>query len=349
MSLVKWIKRVFQLVLLALVLAAAALVYAWNYWQDWMQKPLDLPKEGIYITLEKGDTLGHALQELSQQNVLQHARWLRRYAQFKQQTKIHQGEYFLQQGLTPETLLAKFNKGDVVVYQIRFQEGWTAKQILASLQQEPRLKATLQNVSSDEIARKLGIENGQLEGWLFPDTYTFTRNTLDLEVLRQAHNKMRQLLEEKWQNRAENLPFKTAYEALILASIVERETGHFDERDKIAGVFVRRLQRGMKLQTDPTVIYGMGDAFKGGISRSDLQNPTAYNTYVISGLPPTPISMPGVASIDAVMHPAPGNALYFVAKGDGTSKFSDTYEEHKMAVREYQLKRRRDYRSAPQM
>ena len=273
---------------------------------------------------------------------------MRRYAQFKQQTKIHQGEYFLQQGLTPETLLAKFNNGEVVVYQIRFPEGWTAKQILAILKQETRLKSEVQNLSPEDIAKKLGIDNAQLEGWLFPDTYTFTRNTPDLEVLRQAHQKMQRLLEEKWQNRAEELPYKTPYEALILASIVERETGHLDERDKIAGVFVRRLQKGMKLQTDPTVIYGMGDAFQGGISRSDLQNPTAYNTYVISGLPPTPISMPGLASIDAVMHPAPGNALYFVAKGDGTSKFSDTYEEHKMAVREYQLKRRRDYRSSPQ-
>lgn len=348
MSLVKLIKRIFLLLMLALVVAVAALAYAWHYWQTWMQTPLALPKDGIYLTIEKGDTLGHALQDLAQQNILQHPKWLRRYAQFKQQTKIHQGEYFLPQGLTPETLLGKFTKGEVVVYQIRFQEGWTAKQILDVLKQEPKLAAEVQHLSPEEIAKKLGIENGHLEGWFFPDTYTFTRNTPDLEVLRQAHQKMKRLLEEKWQNRAENLPYKTAYDALILASIVERETGHLDERDKIAGVFVRRLQRGMKLQTDPTVIYGMGDSFTGGISRSDLQNPTAYNTYVISGLPPTPISMPSLASLQAVTHPAPGNALYFVAKGDGTSKFSDTYEEHKMAVREYQLKRRRDYRSSPQ-
>lgn len=347
MSLRKFFKRLFICCLILVLLASAAVAYGWFYWQKWMQTPLDLPSDGLYITVDQGETLGHLLQELSQKNIIEHAKILRRYAQFKQQTKVHRGEYFLPQGLTPERLLEKLNKGDVVIYHIRFGEGWTARQVLAVLRAEDKLTSDTKGLSPEDIAKKLGIESGHLEGWIFPDTYSFTRNTSDLELLRRAYERMHQLLEEKWQKRAENLPYKTPYEALIMASIVERETGAAHERDKVAGVFVRRLQRGMKLQTDPTVIYGMGEAYRGKIRRSDLTNPTAYNTYVITGLPPTPISMPGLASIEAALHPAPGDALYFVAKGDGTSEFSATLKEHNAAVRRYQLNRRSDYRSSP--
>jgi UPF0755 protein len=341
------IKTTIKLLVAFILLSVAVAIYGWFYWQEWMQKPLPIPKDGITITLEKGQTLSHVLNDLSQQKLLAYPKPLRWYAQIQQQTKVHQGEYFLPQGTTPTELLEKLNKGEVILYQITFVEGWTVKQVLAALAAKDKIKSDSQNLSVDEIAKKLGIENGQLEGWIFPDTYTFSRNTSDLDLLQQAHNKMRQHLEEKWQTRAENLPYKTAYEALIMASIIEKETGHASERDQIAGVFVRRLQQGIKLQTDPTVIYGMGDAYKGKIRRKDLNAPTSYNTYMITGLPPTPIAIPSLASIRAALHPAAGNALYFVAKGDGTSEFSATLQEHNAAVRRFQLKRRSDYRSAP--
>jgi UPF0755 protein len=347
MSLRKFFKRLFIFILLMVLSVLAAVTAGWFYWQDWIQKPLPIPQSGIYITLEKGQTLGHVLQQLSQQKVMQYSKPLRWYAQFTQQTKVHQGEYFLQSGITPLGLLEKLNQGDVVLYQITFLEGWTIKQVLASLQNKDKIKVDTKQLSTEQIAKKLGIENGELEGWIFPDTYSFSRNTSDLELLQQAYNKMRQSLDEKWQTRAENLPYKTPYEALIMASIVEKETGNAGERAQIAGVFVRRLQQGIRLQTDPTVIYGMGDAYKGNIRRRDLKNPTAYNTYLITGLPPTPIAIPSLASIEAALHPAAGNALYFVAKGDGTSEFSATLQEHNNAVRRYQLKRSSGYRSSP--
>lgn len=347
MLLRKLIKTIIKLFFALILISVAFVVAGWFYWQDWMQKPLTIPQSGIYITLEKGQTLGHVLNQLAGQQAIQHPKPLRWYAQFTQQTKVHQGEYFLPSGITPVGLLDKLNKGDVVLYQITFVEGWTVKQVLATLAAKDKIKHDSQYLSVSEIAQKLGIENKQLEGWIFPDTYTFSRNTSDLDLLQQAHNKMRQILDEKWKTRAENLPYKTAYEALIMASIVEKETGHASERDQIAGVFVRRLQQGIRLQTDPAVIYGMGDSYKGKIRRRDLQTPTAYNTYVISGLPPTPIAIPSLASIEAALHPATGTALYFVAKGDGTSEFSETLQEHNAAVRRFQLKRRSDYRSAP--
>ena len=347
MSLLKLIKTTIKLLLLCSLLAIATGIYAWFYWQEWMQKPLPIPKEGITVTLEKGQTLGHLLNDLSRQQLLAYPKPLRWYAQAQNKTKVHQGEYFLQPGITPEGLLEKLNKGEVVLYQITFLEGWTIKQVLSALAAKDKIKPDSKNLTLDEIAKKLGIKNNHLEGWIFPDTYTFSRNTSDLDLLQQAHNKMRQLLDEKWQTRAEHLPYKTAYEALIMASIIEKETGHSSERNQIAGVFVRRLQQGIRLQTDPTVIYGMGDAYKGKIRRKDLNTPTPHNTYTNTGLPPTPIAIPSLASIEAALHPAEGNALYFVAKGDGTSEFSATLQEHNAAVRRFQLKRRQDYRSSP--
>ena len=183
---------------------------------------------------------------------------------------------------------------------------------------------------------------------VFSDTYNYTKNDSAVTLLRQAHSRMRAELDRAWQSKATNLPYITAYEALIMASIVEKETGRADERRQIAGVFVRRLQQGMRLQTDPTVIYGMGDSYQGNIHRSDLREFTPYNTYRIDGLPPTPIAMPGLASIKAALHPKAGTSLYFVARGDGSHQFSDTISEHLEAVRKYQIEQRADnYRSAP--
>ena len=195
----------------------------------------------------------------------------------------------------------------------------------------------LADASTAELMQRIGIEDDNPEGWLFPDTYLFDRGTSDVEILSRAHRRMREVLDEEWAKREQGLPLETPYQALTLASIVEKETGLASERPQIAGVFVRRLQKGMKLQTDPTVIYGMGDDFDGNIRREDLTRPTPYNTYVIQGLPPTPIALPGREAINAVLHPADGDALYFVARGDGSHHFSATLDEHNCAVRHYQL------------
>lgn len=320
---------------------------AWLYVQDWLKAPLDIPEKGYVYELKTGHSLGHLANDLGSAGVLNHPRLLRLYARINNANKVHAGEYFFPKGTTPKSLLQKLIKGDVILYQVTFVEGWTAKQALAALEKMDVVQHQLAGKNPAEQLALLGLPVSDLEGWIFPDTYSFSRNTPDVEIVQKAYRRMRTLLDAEWEKRAPNLPYKNTYEALIMASIVERETGHHSERDQIAGVFVRRLQQGMKLQTDPTVIYGMGDNYKGRITRKNLEEPTAYNTYVIPGLPPTPIALPSVASIKAVLNPAPGRALYFVAKGDGTSEFSDSLEQHNQAVRRYQLNRRSDYRAAP--
>ena len=218
-------------------------------------------------------------------------------------------------------------------------EGWNFKQVLAAVSGHEALKHTLKGLTDGEIMARLGHPGEHPEGRFYPDTYKFPRGTTDAAFLERAYQSMSRLLAEEWGKRDPDLPLKTPYEALILASIVEKETGVADERSEIAGVFVRRLRKGMKLQTDPTVIYGMGDNFKGNIRRRDLKQDTPYNTYVHTGLPPTPISMPGSAAIRAVLHPAPGKSLYFVARGDGSHYFSKSLAEHNRAVRKFQLKK----------
>jgi len=327
--------------------ALLSILVAWFYLQGWLNAPLKIPAQGYTYELKQGQSLGHLANDLGQAGILNYPRLLRLYARFSDANKVNAGEYFFPQGTTPESLLQKLIKGDVVLYQVTFVEGWTVKQALAALAKVDSVQQQLSGKSEVEQLALLNLPVKALEGWIFPDTYSFSRNTPDVEILRNAYRKMQMLLDAEWEKRAPNLPYKNSYEALIMASIVERETGHHSERDQIAGVFVRRLQQGMKLQTDPTVIYGMGDRYTGRITRKDLDESTPYNTYVILGLPPTPISLPSAASIKAVLNPAPGSALYFVAKGDGTSEFSDNLEAHNQAVRRYQLNRRSDYRATP--
>jgi UPF0755 protein len=327
--------------------ASLSLLAGWFYVQDWLKTPLQISGDGYVYELKQGQSLGHLANDLGVAGVLNHPRFLRLYARFNDANKVHAGEYFFPQGTTPESLLQKLIKGEVILYQVTFVEGWTVKQALAALEKLDSIHHQLAGKSAADQLALLALPVKDLEGWIFPDTYSFSRNTSDVEIVQNAYRKMQTLLEAEWEKRAPNLPYKNIYEALIMASIVERETGHHSERDQIAGVFVRRLQQGMKLQTDPTVIYGMGDSYKGRITRKNLEEPTAYNTYVIAGLPPTPISLPSAASIKAALNPAPGKALYFVAKGDGTSEFSDTLDAHNQAVRQYQLNRRSDYRAAP--
>ncbi|MFW6258925.1 MAG: endolytic transglycosylase MltG [Halochromatium sp.] len=253
------------------------------------------------------------------------------------QGQIKAGEYALTEDMRPLDLLRLFASGRSILYPVTLIEGWTFRDAVASLADHETLQQELTGLSEREIMQRVGIDEPHPEGWLFPDTYLVARASTDVDVLKRAHERMQRVLHEEWQQRAEGLPLKTPYEALILASIIEKETGLAEERPDIAGVFVRRLQRGMRLQTDPTVIYGMGEAYDGNIRRADLRRATPYNTYVIDALPPTPIALPGRAAIHAALHPADGDALYFVSRGDGSHHFSSTLEEHNCAVRHYQL------------
>jgi UPF0755 protein len=230
-------------------------------------------------------------------------------------------------------------EGCVVQHMFTLVDGWTFAQVRAALAQAPKLRHTLQNLSDAQVAQRLGIDEPNPEGWLLPQTYAYVLGDSDLDVLRRAHAAMQRTLAADWAARAPGLPLRTPYQALILASIVEKESALASERPRIAGVFVRRLEIGMKLQTDPSVIYGLGAAYHGDITRKDLETDTAYNTYTRYGLPPTPICMPGAPALQAALHPAPGKALYFVARGNGTHQFSDTLQEQNQAVDKYILHR----------
>ncbi len=320
-----------------IVLALIAGVGAFYVYQQSINTPLAL-EEDYRLQVPQGASLRRVATELEAEGVLPEALWLRVYGRVSgKASQIKAGEYALPVGTTPVELLDKLVSGEVVQYQLTIVEGWTFAQLMTVMAQHEALEHTLQGLDGAEIMQRLGTSETHPEGWFYPETYRFPRGTTDLAFLRRAHQMMRQRLEQEWEGRAEGLPLKSPYEALILASIIERETGVPSERDRIAGVFVRRLQRGMRLQTDPTVIYGMGDAFDGDIRYRDLRRDTPYNTYTRSGLPPTPIAMPSGEALHAALHPADGDELYFVSRGDGSHVFSATLEEHNRAVRRYQL------------
>lgn len=252
--------------------------------------------------------------------------------------RLHAGEYHLVPGTSAYQLLTSMISGRVRMESVTLVEGWNYRQFLAALHAKAGVTRKLESTEPEAVAAAVGIEGGHPEGWFFPDTYHYGNETSDVYILKLAYKAMRKALDEEWQNRAEGLPYNTPYEALIMASIIEKETAVSEERHEIAGVFVRRLQKGMLLQTDPTVIYGLGEGFDGNIRRSDLRTDTPYNTYTRAGLPPTPIAAAGRASINAALHPADGDSLYFVSRGDGSHVFSATLAEHNRAVRKYQLK-----------
>jgi UPF0755 protein len=266
--------------------------------------------------------------------------------------RIQAGEYLLGPGTNPLDLLDMLEQGHVRTHAITFVEGWNLAQMRAQLGKDNFLQKALGDVNDNDLLASLGIDavaGRNAEGLFFPDTYVFSGTTSDRDILRQAYRRMQHVLDQEWQQRADNLPYQNAYEALIMASIVERETGAANERPDIAGVFVRRLQRDMLLQTDPAVIYGMAGHFDGNLRRRDLESAdNPYNTYLHRGLPPTPIALPGRAAIRAALQPTQGDALYFVAKGNGSHQFSATLEEHEKAVRKFQIEQRRaDYSSRP--
>ncbi len=248
---------------------------------------------------------------------------------------IKAGNYEFESPTTPLKILQKITRGDATQVAVRFIDGWTFKQMRDALDAHDSIKHDTQDMSSEAIARKLGIPDAMPEGWFFPESYHFSRGASDLAILRRAHRLMQTHLNAQWAKRAAKHPLATPYEALILASIVEKETGKASDRAMVASVFVNRLRINMRLQTDPTVIYGMGDAFNGNLRRRDLQTDTPWNTYTRGGLPPTPIAMPGMAAIQATLNPAQSKMLYFVARGDGSSQFSSTLDEHNAAVNKY--------------
>ena len=254
------------------------------------------------------------------------------------ETYLQAGDYTVNKNITPYQLMLSLNHGKATQGSITFIEGKTFKQMREKLAKNDAIDATITQLSDAQVMQSVGRGEDHAEGLFFPDTYYFDRGTSDIVILKRSYDIMQAKLNAEWQNRAPSLPYKNSYEALIMASIVEKETGKASERPMIAGVFINRLRIGMRLQTDPTVIYGMGESYNGNIRRKDLLKDTAYNTYTRYGLPPTPIAMPGLASIHAALHPEDTKSLYFVGKGDGSHAFSATLNEHNRAVSKYQLK-----------
>lgn len=332
----------FLLLLVTLGVAAAGW-YGWNDYNRYLTTPLDLPAEGETFAIEKGWSAKRVAVELEQQGVIDKRYWFDLFIRLSQKAGgIKTGEYRLQAPLTVPDLLDTFLKGQTTQYSQSIIEGYNWKQILTHVSASSDLQHTLteeQTASPEALMALLGFPGEHPEGQFYADTYAFPRGTTDVEFLRRAKLTMDRVLAEEWENRQADLPLETPYEALVLASIVEKETALVSERPLIAGVFVSRLRKSMRLQTDPTVIYGMGDSYDGNIRRKDLTTDTPYNTYTRAGLPPTPIAMVGLEAIRAVMHPEDTTALYFVARGDGSHQFSDTLSDHNAAVRKYQLKR----------
>ena len=312
-----------------------------------LKRPLTIAEERL-LDVPAGATPSGMLNRLEDEGVLDGALWLRLYWRFNLEGKgLHSGEYRLTPGQTARDLLESWRRGEVVQYSLTLVEGWNFHQLRAALASQERLEQTLGGEDDAAVMRRLGLDGQHPEGRFFPDTYRYVRGTRDIDLLRQAHERLVSVLDEEWGKRAADLPYRDPYQALIMASLVEKETGVASERDEIAGVFIRRLRQGMLLQTDPTVIYGLGERYAGNLTRAHLREATPYNTYVNAGLPPTPIAMVGREALRAALHPADGDSLYFVARGDGTHVFSRTLDEHNRAVREFQLKRREDYRSSP--
>lgn len=326
----KSLRRLLGVIVLLGVAVAAAV--AW-----WVHQPLQLRVASVEFSVEPGmtprqiangwvaagvDTSAFALYE-----------WFRWSGQAR---RIRAGNYEAGPGTTPRDLLRKMVLGDESLSTVRFIEGWTFRQVRAALLQAQGLKQTAETMSDAEIMAAIGAPGMHPEGRFFPDTYAYSRGSTDLAVLKRAHHAMEKRLAQAWAQRAPNIPLKTPEEALILASIVEKETGDATDRGMVSGVFNNRLRIGMALQTDPSVIYGLGDKFDGNLRKRDLQTDTPYNTYTRPGLPPTPIAMPGKASLLAAVKPDATKALYFVARGNGTSVFSETLAEHNRAVDKYQ-------------
>lgn len=332
--------RVLKILIVLLVMATIVVFGGFYYWQQQLDAPIAIDDNTIY-EVPRGAAFSQVVHDLDDRGIID-AAWpyqgLARIAPEATQG-LRAGEFELEPGMNGRQLIAHLSSDQVVTYRLTIPEGWTFKQMRRLLDQAPKLDHRTQKMSDEAVMAALGHDEMHPEGRFFPDTYRYHKGVSDIEILRRAFDRMQQTLDKVWGERDDDLPIDSSYQALILASLIERETGVPAERGEIAGVFTRRLQQGMRLQTDPTVIYGMGESYVGNISRADLQRQNAYNTYIIQGLPPTPIAMPGLGSLEAAVHPAEGDTLYFVAKGDGSHQFSRTLQEHNAAVRRYILNR----------
>jgi UPF0755 protein len=326
----KFIKFLILLAILA-ALGAAAWLYRFAH------EPLPLKADPTEFTVSPGSSLRAATRQIVRAGVdMPHWAFEAIARIAAKPTDIKAGTYELRAGATPLDLLGKLVRGDFALAEVKLIEGWTFRQVRAALDGHAKIRHDTAGLPDAELLRRLELPIAHPEGWFFPDTYVFPRGASDIEILRQAYRAMEKRLGAAWAERPAEAPFGSPYEALILASIVEKETGHPDDRAMVAAVFNNRLRLGMKLQADPTVIYGLGTSFDGNLRKRDLLADTPYNTYTREGLPPTPIAMPGRASIEATLRPPTSDALYFVARGDGSSEFSRTLEDHNRAVTKYQ-------------
>ena len=321
--------------ILAIFVAGAVLSYRSLFSEMALRSPEISP---VKIEVMAGSSLSRVAIELAEAGYLPSPTLFKLWARLKgAENSIQTGEYELHSGITPAQLLDKIVRGESVQYRITLVEGWTFQQALNALWSAGNIRSSLNNSSPADIAQQMSLDYENPEGLLYPDTYFYTKGTLDIELLRRANARLNTVLSEAWESRLGSLPFANSYEALTMASIIEKESARNSERGLIAGVFVGRLDLGMRLQSDPTIIYGMGNRYAGNITRADLLEETPYNTYRIDGIPPTPIALSGEASIVAALNPSASDFLYFVAKGDGSHQFSRSLEEHNAAVREYQL------------
>ena len=326
--------RIWRALVAVVVLATAAVAGATAWW---LNRPLELAADSVEVSIELGTPPREIAQAWVQAGV--QAPPLLLYEWFRwsgQARKIRAGSYEIGHGVTPIGLLKKMVRGDETLAAVRLIEGWTFRQFRAELAKADALKPTTAELSDAQIMQLLGAPEALPEGRFYPDTYAYSKGSSDIAVLKRAYRAMQKRLADAWLERAPDTPLRNAEDALVLASIVEKETGAPTDRGRVAGVFVNRLRIGMPLQTDPTVIYGLGASFDGNLRKRDLLADTPYNTYTRNGLPPTPIAMPGKAAIEAALHPAPTQALYFVARGDGSSEFSDNLAAHNRAVNQYQ-------------
>lgn len=331
-------KRLLPVALILLLLAAASMMGLWHQYQRFLQTPLHINQTGLMLNVEPGASIRAVVATLEQHNAT-HMDWRWRLLSRFQRVTIKTGEYTLVPGMLPAQFLSLLASGKVTSYRFTIIEGWSVKQLLSALGNDPVLRQTLETVA--DMENLPGMPTGNPEGWFLPETYVFVRGDSDLQILQRAYGDMQDGLANAWLGRDTGLPYETRDELLIMASIVEKETAIGSERADIAGVFVRRLLKHWRLETDPTVIYGMGDSYQGNIRRQDLKKDTAYNTYTRHGLPPTPIALPGLASLQAAAHPETGDAMFFVANGQGGHTFSSTLEAHNRAVKEL-IKRNKD-------
>ena len=333
------LKRLLALTSLAVFFICITGFLIYLDYQKFLITPLNI-EQSIDFTVEAGMSFTDLNEQFKSKKIIENTRFMEFLARYSgQANKIKSGEYKLKPGIKPSELLDLLVSGKVVQYSMTLLEGWQIGEMLQAVQANEILEKKINTYDADSLMSELGFSETIPEGLFFPDTYHFPKGTTDIAFLQRAYKRLQKVLDEEWQQRAANLPYKNAYEALIMASIIEKETGLASERGTIAGVFVRRLNKNMKLQTDPTVIYAMGQQFNGNIRKKDLDIDSPYNTYRYKGLPPSPIALVGREAINAALHPEDGKSLYFVAKGDGSHYFSETLKEHNRAVAKYQLKR----------